>query len=279
MQNIFLPNCKINLGLNIVAKRPDGYHNLETVFYPIPLRDSLELLEWKDGTKDEAYRLHLSGAPIAGNPADNLVVKVYLSLREEFDLPPLEIFLCKHIPMGAGLGGGSSDAAAMMTGLNELYQLNLRESDMERRMAKFGADCAFFVRNRPVFATGIGDQMENFNLSLQGKYIVLVKPNVFISTKEAYATVRPQPATHDLREALAQDMDSWRETVVNDFEASVFPNHPELPAIKQTLYDLGARYAAMSGSGSTLFGLFDRPVAEAHEVFKDHFVFTEKLLR
>ena len=205
--------------MNIVAKRPDGYHNLETVFYPIPLRDSLELLEWKDGTKDEAYRLHLSGAPIPGNPADNLVVKVYLSLREEFDLPPLEIFLCKHIPMGAGLGGGSSDAAAMMTGLNELYQLNLSESDMERRMAKFGADCAFVCSQ----STGICNGNWRPDGELQpfpSRKVHCVSENPTCSSRQKRLMLQrcdrnPQPTTC-VRHWL--DMDSWRETVVNDFE-------------------------------------------------------------
>lgn len=274
---LLLPNCKINIGLNIVGKRLDGYHNLETVFYPIPLRDNLEFNEISE--EDGPFKLILGGAPIEGNPEQNLIVKVYLSLKEEFHLPALELSLYKHIPMGAGLGGGSSDAAAMMKGLNEHFELGLSQAEMERRLAKFGADCPFFVRNKPAFATGIGDKLSDCHISLKGKYIVLVKPDVFVSTKEAYAHVVPQPAKTPLCEAITQPIECWKDTVTNDFEESVFPNHHELPAIKQTLYDMGALYAAMSGSGSTIFGIFDRPTPEAKTVFKPHFVFMQKLIR
>lgn len=273
---LLLPNCKINIGLNVVSKREDGYHNLETVFYPIPLRDNLEI-KVLDEKEDLPYRLTVGGKPVEGDAADNLVVKVYLSLKDEFKLPALDIFLFKNIPMGAGLGGGSSDAAAMICGLNELFDLGLTPDEMEQRVAKFGADCAFFVRNRPAYATGIGDVLTPIPLSLKGKHIVLVKPDVFVSTKEAYAHVTPKPAQTPLAEAIKRPIETWKDTVVNDFELSVFPNHPELAAIKQTLYDMGALYAAMSGSGSTLFGIFDRPVEEASKVFDKHFVFTQKL--
>lgn len=272
---LLLPNCKINIGLNVVARRADGYHNLETVFFPIPLRDNLEFKEITD--EDVPFRLSLGGTPISGNAEDNLVIKVYLSLKQEFDLPPLDIFLYKHIPMGAGLGGGSSDAAAMMRGLNEAYNLGLSTMKMEKRIACFGADCAFFIQNCPAYATGIGDVLSPINISLKGKHIVLVKPNVFVSTKEAYAHVTPHPAKHALKEAIQHPLTDWKDLIFNDFESSVFPNHPELPAIKQTLYDMGALYAAMSGSGSTIYGLFDRPMPEAKSVFNKHFVFTKEL--
>ena len=275
---LYLPNCKINIGLNVVSKRPDGYHNLETVFYPVPLRDNLEVNPLND--TDAPYRLTVGGAKVEGLAADNLVVKVYLALKEEFGLPPVDIFLYKNVPMGAGLGGGSSDAASMMLLLNEMFALGLSPEEMERRIAPFGADCAFFVRNRPAYATGIGDELSPIPLSLRGKFILLVKPDVFVSTKEAYARVTPRPADYPLREAIMQPIETWRGTVVNDFEASVFPNHPELAAIKQTLYDMGALYAAMSGSGSTLFGIFDRPVEEeARKLFSAAFVFSKQLAR
>ena len=275
---LYLPNCKINIGLNVVSKRPDGYHNLETVFYPVPLRDNLEVKSLDDTA--DPYRLTVGGAKVEGLAADNLVVKVYLALKEEFGLPPVDIFLYKNVPMGAGLGGGSSDAASMMLLLNEMFALGLSPEEMERRIAPFGADCAFFVRNRPAYATGIGDELSPIPLSLRGKFILLVKPDVFVSTKEAYARVTPRPADYPLREAIMQPIETWRGTVVNDFEASVFPNHPELAAIKQTLYDMGALYAAMSGSGSTLFGIFDRPVEEeARKLFSAAFVFSKQLAR
>ena len=167
----------------------------------------------------------------------------------------------------------------MMQGVNEYFNLGLTTEDMEQRVAKFGADCAFFVKNTPAYATGIGDKLSPINLSLKDKYILLVKPDVFVSTKEAYAHVTPRPADYPLLKAIEQPIECWRERIVNDFEQSVFPNHPELAAIKQTLYDMGALYAAMSGSGSTLFGLFDRPIDEAKKVFSQHFVFMQKLAR
>ncbi len=275
---LYLPNCKINIGLNVVSKREDGYHNLETVFYPVPLRDNLEVKPLEDAA--EPYRLSVGGAKVEGTAADNLVVKVYLALKEEYQLPPVDIFLYKNVPMGAGLGGGSSDATSMLLLLNEMFSLGLSASDMERRIAPFGADCAFFVRNVPAYATGIGDQLSPISLSLRGKFILLVKPDVFVSTKEAYAHVTPRPADFPLREAIMQPIENWRDTVVNDFEASVFPNHPELAAIKQTLYDMGALYAAMSGSGSTVYGIFDRPIEEeARKVFAGSFVYSKQLVK
>lgn len=273
---LLLPNCKINIGLNIVSKRSDGYHNLETVFFPIPLRDNLEFKEIEN--EDVPYRLVSGGVPIEGKPEDNLIVKVYLDMKAEFNLPALELCLYKNIPMGAGLGGGSSDAAAMMKGLNEAYNLQLSAEDMEKRLAKFGADCPFFVRNKPAYATGIGDELTNCNVSLKDKFIVLVKPDVFVSTKEAYAHVTPKLPAIPLAEAIKLPIETWKEQIVNDFEQSVFPFHPELPAIKQTLYDMGAVYASMSGSGSTMYGIFNRPTPEANEVFDKCFVYTKKLI-
>lgn len=273
---LLLPNCKINIGLNIVSKRSDGYHNLETVFFPIPLRDNLEFKEIEN--EDVPYRLVSGGVPIEGKPEDNLIVKVYLDMKAEFNLPALELSLYKNIPMGAGLGGGSSDAAAMMKGLNEAYNLQLSAEDMEKRLTKFGADCPFFVRNKPAYATGIGDELTNCNVSLKDKFIVLVKPDVFVSTKEAYAHVTPKLPAIPLAEAIKLPIETWKEQIVNDFEQSVFPFHPELPAIKQTLYDMGAVYASMSGSGSTMYGIFNRPTPEANEVFDKCFVYTKKLI-
>lgn len=273
---LLLPNCKINIGLNIVSKRSDGYHNLETVFFPIPLRDNLEFKEIEN--EDVPYRLVSGGVPIEGKPEDNLIVKVYLDMKAEFNLPALELSLYKNIPMGAGLGGGSSDAAAMMIGLNEAYNLQLSAEDMEKRLAKFGADCPFFVRNKPAYATGIGDELTNCNVSLKDKFIVLVKPDVFVSTKEAYAHVTPKLPAIPLAEAIKLPIETWKEQIVNNFEQSVFPFHPELPAIKQTLYDMGAVYASMSGSGSTMYGIFNRPTPEANEVFDKCFVYTKKLI-
>lgn len=273
---LLLPCCKINIGLRVVARREDGYHELETVFYPIPLRDNLEIKPLEDDSAP--FRLTVHGAPVAGRAEENLVVRVFMDMKREFDLPALDIFLYKSIPMGAGLGGGSSDAASMLTGLNEMFDLRLTNDEMERRVSRYGADCAFFIKGKPAFATGIGDELAPLPLSLAGKWIVLVKPDVFVSTKEAYAQVKPRRPQNDLRQAVLAPIELWRHSVVNDFEASVFPAHPELAAIKQTLYDMGALYAAMSGSGSTVFALFDRPADEAKHVFAKHFVFMKKLI-
>lgn len=271
------PIAKINLGLYVTERRPDGYHNLETVFYPIPLKDVLEITPLR-GSNDP-YRLQMAGNAIAGRPEDNLVVRVYEDAKRDFDLPPLDIYLYKHIPTGAGLGGGSSDAAYMMKALNEDFGLGLTEEEMERRVARLGADCAFFVREKPAFATGIGDRLAPFELSLKGMTLLLVKPAVSVSTKEAYSGIVPRHPDTDLREALKAPVGTWRRTIRNDFEPSVFTAHPEIAAIKYTLYDLGAVYASMSGSGSAVFGLFDRPVDEAERLFDDCFVFQQTLLR
>ena len=269
------PIAKINIGLYVTRRREDGYHDLETIFYPIPLHDNLSISSLK--MSDAPYQLQTAGHKIEGNSEDNLIVKVYKQLAEEFDLPPLDIYLYKRIPMGAGLGGGSSDAAAMIKLLNETFDLGLSTADMERRVARLGADCAFFVQGKPTFATGIGDILTPIELSLSGMHLVLVKPDIFVSTKEAYGGIVPATPEHDLLEAIKAPITEWRHTVSNDFEKNVFRLHPEIAAIKQTLYDMGAVYASMSGSGSTVFGLFQHAVEEAERVFDDCFVWQSKL--
>lgn len=269
------PIAKINIGLYVTRRREDGYHDLETIFYPIPLHDNLSISPLK--MSDAPYQLQTAGHKIEGNSEDNLIVKVYKQLAEEFDLPPLDIYLYKRIPMGAGLGGGSSDAAAMIKLLNETFDLGLSTEDMECRVARLGADCAFFVQGKPAFATGIGDILTPIELSLSGMHLVLVKPDIFVSTKEAYGGIVPATPEHDLLEAIKAPIAEWRHTVSNDFEKNVFRLHPEIAAIKQTLYDMGAVYASMSGSGSTVFGLFPHAVEEAERVFDDCFVWQSKL--
>lgn len=267
------PCAKINLGLYVTERRPDGYHNLETAFYPIPLCDELET------TEAEADGLETTGIAVAGATADNLVMRAVRLLREEgFQIPPLHIRLHKNIPSGAGLGGGSSDAAFTMTMLNDMFHLGLTKEDMERRVARLGADCAFFVSHQPVFATGIGDQFAPIALSLAGKYLLLVKPDDFVSTREAYANIVPRKPQHELRTSIRRPLDEWAHLIANDFEESVFPQHPVIAAIKQQLYDCGAVYAAMSGSGSSVFGIFDqRPTESVANSFAPHFVFTAEL--
>ena len=268
---IVYPNAKINIGLNVVEKRPDGYHDLETVFYPIGLQDILEIHKINNDAPASGYRLKVTGTVLAGSPEDNLVVKAFKLLKKDFDLPPVSIGLYKHIPTGAGLGGGSADAAFTIKTLNERFSLGLTTSQMEDYCTQLGADCPFFIQNKPVFATGIGNVFHPLELNLKYKQLVLVKPDVFVSTKDAYAKVKVQHPEKQLPELLAQPIDTWKDTVVNDFEASVFSKYPEIAAIKDKMYDLGAIYASMSGSGSSVFGIFEDPVENVDEIFSGMF--------
>lgn len=251
---ITFPNAKINLGLNIVEKRPDGYHNLETVFYPVPVEDALEVNILNEST--QKFRLHQAGLEITGKAENNLVVKAYKLLDERFNLPPVDIHLFKHIPSGAGLGGGSSDAAYMLKLLNEKFNLKLSDENLEEYAARLGADCAFFIRNAPTYAEGIGNIFSPISLSLKGYQIVLVKPDIFVSTRDAFAQIKPHRQEIPLKEVIKQPIEEWKERMVNDFEESVFPQFPAIKEIKEKLYEAGAIYAAMTGSGSSVFGLF-----------------------
>lgn len=266
---ITFPNAKINLGLRITERRPDGYHNLETIFYPIHLEDALEVVPLKDNKQE--YDLKITGTPIDGTPEDNLVVRAYRLLKQDFDLPPIHIYMYKHIPLGAGLGGGSSDAAFMIKLLNEKFALGMTTGQMEAYASRLGADCAFFIQDRPVLATGIGNEFTPIDLSLKGMYIVLVKPSVSVSTREAYAGVTPQRPDVPLTTLIRRPIEEWRDCIVNDFEPSVFRAYPEIAAIKDKLYDMGAVYASMSGSGSTVYGIFRESVPYVDEHFGEHF--------
>jgi len=267
------PCAKINLGLYVVERRPDGYHNLETVFYPIPLCDELSV-EHSLTAEDEML---LSGIPVAGEIKDNLVMQVVYQLRETYQIPPLHITLKKHIPLGAGLGGGSSDAAFMMKVLNEMFHLGMTTQEMEARVSRLGADCAFFIHCHPTMAEGIGNIFSPINISLKGMYMVLVKPDDFVSTKEAYSMVRPAQPAYPLRETIEGDIITWKDRLLNDFETSVLPLHPTILNIKEELYRQGAVYAVMSGSGSSVFGLFREPLPHAEQIFAPHFVFEGQL--
>lgn len=274
---ITFPNAKINLGLNITAKRPDGYHNLETVFYPVPIEDALEIHVQHNST-DKKFALHQAGMEITGNAEDNLVVKAYLLLDKEFNLPPVDIHLYKHIPSGAGLGGGSSDAAFMLKLLNERFELKLTNEKLEEYAATLGADCAFFIKNTPTYAEGIGNIFSPLSLSLKGYQILLVKPDIFVSTREAFSLVRPHKPEYSLKEIITHPISEWKEQMVNDFETSVFPQYPVIGEIKEELYKNGAIYAAMSGSGSSVFGLFAPDITIPDINFGERsFVFKGKL--
>lgn len=269
--------CKINLGLNVVERRPDGYHNLQTIFYPVPLFDELTIREKDSLIMDGEDTLTLGGNPLEGEVWDNLVLRAVRLLRQEgFPIPPLNIDLRKVIPSGAGLGGGSSDAACMVTSLTKLYGLPLTDEQMERLVSKLGADCPFFVNPRPLYAEGIGDVFTPISLDLSGWYLMLVKPEVHVSTREAYAGVHPHQPAYSLLDVVKQPVGAWASRMVNDFEESIFFNHPLLSEIKEELYRQGAAYASMSGSGSTIFGLFrSRPNCE--ELFAGHFTFVCQL--
>lgn len=250
---ILFPPAKINLGLRIVRKRADGYHDLETGLVPVPWRDALEVIE------SDTFSFQTSGLPIPGEPPSNLCVRAYRLLQHDFDLPPVAVHLHKIIPMGAGLGGGSSDAASMLVLLNDLFELALSPSVLEDYAAQLGSDCPFFIAPRPRLASGTGTTLKDLPLDLSGKHLVVVYPNVSVTTAEAYARVVPQQPDSELRDLLTQPIETWKDRVVNDFEASVFQQHPALADIKEQLYRAGAAYASLSGSGSALYGLFDEP--------------------
>lgn len=277
---ITFPNCKINLGLNIVARRSDGYHNLETVFYPVnELYDALEITPVDDATTGDCF-LYQHGTALDCEPEKNLVVKAYRLLQAHHNnLPSIKIHLLKHIPSGAGLGGGSADAAFMLRLLNDLFELQLGIDELERLATQLGADCPFFIQNRPTFATGIGEVFTPINLSLKGYQIIIVKPNVFISTREAFAHIHPQKPAWCITDILQAPIKEWRHHLVNDFEASIFPQHPKIASLKELLYENGAEYASMSGSGSSVFGIFNPDVnLPQFALSEDCFCFSGRLL-
>lgn len=278
---ITFPCAKINLGLNIVSKRPDGYHNLETVFYPIPLTDALEIKYMDEKFPSESpCDLKITGNDVDCNEEDNLVIKAYQLLAADFQLPRVHAHLVKRIPTQAGLGGGSSDAAYMIRLLDERFRLNIGIPEMERYAAKLGADCAFFISADPSYAEGIGDALMPVDVpgaGLGGYYLAVVKPSVAVSTRDAYAAIVPKTPAKCCRDIVRQPIETWKDELVNDFEAPIFAMHPELAAIKQSLYDAGAVYAAMSGSGSALFGIFREQPTGLEKEFEGMFCQVMKL--
>ena len=270
------PPAKINIGLSVTGKRPDGFHNIETVFYPVPLCDTLHVEK-------------ITGADIAGKPdfrcdgfelpcngiSENLCCKAYNLLNTDYDLPPAGIRLHKAIPVGAGLGGGSSDAAYTLLALNDLFQLRIPDEELSQYASRLGSDCAFFLHGAPAFGAGKGDVLEPIALSLAGYCIVLVKPPVFVSTADAYQGVTPRDALYHLPEALQAPVSEWRNTVFNDFEESVFKRFPEISRIKERLYCEGAVYAAMSGSGSCVYGIFEEKPDDVAKLFPGCFVWND----
>lgn len=265
---IVFPNAKINIGLNVVSKRPDGYHNLETVFYPVKMADALEFVEAKKTT------LSISGIEVGGNTQDNLILKAYRLLKQDYQLPELAFHLHKVVPFGAGLGGGSSDAAFTLKGLNSHFNLNISDEQLEKYASQIGADCPFFIKNKSTFAFGIGNQFEAIELDLSSYSIVIVKPNIFVSTPEAYRNVCPKAPEFNLRKIGGLPVEEWKDNIVNDFEESVFSAYPEIAKIKETLYKQGAVYASMSGSGSAVYGIFRHsPIDLANYLPKGIFIY------
>ena len=275
------PCAKINLGLNITSEREDGYHNLETVFFPVPITDALEVkLMHDDFPSYEPCDLKITGNAVDCDEQNNLVVKAYKLLAQNFSLPRVHTHLVKRIPMQAGLGGGSADGAFMIRLLDERFRLNMGIAEMERYASRLGSDCAFFITAEPSFGTGRGEVLEPVQIvenNLQAFYIVIVKPAVAVSTREAFKQIVCRQPEHCCRDIVRQPVETWKAMLVNDFEVPAFKQHPELAAIKQHLYNLGAVYAQMSGSGSAFFGLFRREPQQVKETFPGCFTFTSKL--
>ncbi|MDP4964280.1 MAG: 4-(cytidine 5'-diphospho)-2-C-methyl-D-erythritol kinase [Salibacteraceae bacterium] len=277
------PNVKINLGLFITGKRPDGYHNIESVFYPIPWTESLEVIQ-DTGKSSEDYaalsfaekgnvRFFSYNNPIPGTAESNLCIKVFELVEAWFNLPKTEIHLLKSLPIGAGLGGGSADAAFTLRALKDYYNLTISDFEAKELLAKVGSDCPFFWNNKPAFVFGRGEQMRALELDLSNYHFVLVNPNIHVSTKEAYSGVSPKNPPIDLAMLEWLDVADWKDLVKNDFEDSLFPSYPEIAAIKSKLYELGATYASMTGSGSTVYGMFSSAIElpkewEQYQVWK-----------
>jgi 4-diphosphocytidyl-2-C-methyl-D-erythritol kinase len=251
---ISFPHSKINLGLQVVSKRPDGYHNLNTCFYPVKWTDIIEIIPAQE------FAFTYSGNDIPGNPSDNLCVRAYGLLSKDFKLAPVKIHLHKNIPTGAGLGGGSSDAAFVLRLLNDIFHLALSVNELKKYAAALGSDCSFFIEDKPMLGTGRGEILLPLAINIKGKYILVVKPDIHVSTAEAYAGIIPQPPSYDLMEMLQLPVERWRDNLKNDFEGSVFAKYPKIEQIKNKLYGSGALYASMSGSGAAVFGIFSSQV-------------------
>jgi 4-diphosphocytidyl-2-C-methyl-D-erythritol kinase len=251
---LVFPNAKINLGLRILSKRHDGYHNIETCFYPIDWCDALEMVI------APAFNFTQSGLSIDGDTKNNLCIKAYQLMQQSYALPPVHMHLHKVIPFGAGLGGGSADAAFTLKALNEIFKLDLSDDTLKNHAAVLGSDCAFFIDNKPAVGEGRGDELHAVDISLKGKFLAVIKPDVMVSTAQAYAGVIPSQANNSLTDILQKPIAQWKQHLVNDFEISVFERHSEIKQIKEKLYAAGAIYAAMSGSGAAVFGIFNQEI-------------------
>lgn len=259
-------NAKINLGLFLTEKRADGYHNLQTVFYPIKIHDVVELI---DATETSMV---IKGIDIPGDSADNICLKAFKTLQADFNLPHQQIVLLKNIPVGAGLGGGSADAAFLVKLVNQKFNLGLSDEQMEEYVRQLGADCAFFIKNKPTYAFAKGDEFEELAIDLSTYYLVLVKPPVHVSTAQAYSKVKVKQPSTSLKDLIHLPLQDWQAHILNDFEPSVFENYPQIDEIKTKLYQSGAKFALMSGSGSSVFAIFEKEV-KLPDLEKDNLVF------
>lgn len=272
---VVFPNCKINIGLYVTGKRADGFHNIETIFYPINWHDALEAVP----AQSNHTSLFVTGNDLQGKTAENIVLKAYWLLKQYFpELPLFDFYLHKAIPTGAGLGGGSADGAFALQLIAQMGNLSLGTKDLMQYAASLGSDCPFFITNKPCFGAGRGEVLEPIALSLHGWHIVLVNPGIHVSTANAFKQLSPAPADFDLRNLPQHDIGNWQTLIRNDFEQPVFEQHPAIAAIKDTLYKKGASYAAMSGSGSTVFGLFkDAVTAEDWQLPEEYTLFCTRL--
>ncbi len=266
---ICFPNAKINIGLNITGRRSDGFHNIETVLFPIELCDVLEFIE-DSNNNNGSYKIYCSGIELKDPPENNLCVKAYILLKKDYDLPAITIHLHKIIPVGSGLGGGSSDAAYMLKSLNKEFHLNISIRKLYKYAEQLGSDISFFINNKPAFAYETGNKIREIDLSLDGKYIFIVYPEIQISTRQAYSKAFIRKPKISLEEIVKLPVNEWKQNIKNDFESTIFPKYPELKAIKKELYDMGALYASLSGSGSSLYGIFSS-VPEIPDKIKKYF--------
>lgn len=250
---VVFPNAKINLGLHITEKRSDGYHNIESVFIPIPINDALEITQ----NKKEKTEFSCTGIKIPSDGKANLVERAFSLIRKEYQIPTVDLDLLKNIPIGAGLGGGSADAAKCILGLNTLFQLQIPEKKLYKLATQLGADCAFFIKNKAMYVQGIGNIFTEIDLNLSNYHFIVIYPDIHVSSTDAYKNIISRKPTKDIRDIIKQPIETWRKELKNDFEKSVFKKHPKISYLKQEFYNSGAIYASMSGSGSTVFGIFN----------------------
>lgn len=268
---VVFPNAKINLGLNITGKRTDGFHNLETIFYPVQIKDALEIIQ---SEASEKIIFTSSGNSVQGNDTDNLCVKAFQLLKIDFpQIPHIKMHLHKHIPMGAGMGGGSSDASSVLLLLNKLFNLQISTNTLQEYALQLGSDCPFFITNKPCFASGRGEQLQAIDVDLSNYQILIVHPGIHVNTAEAFKGFDQNnfSVPGELQKNISLEIGSWKNSVRNDFEISVFKQYPEIASIKNTLYESGAVYSSMSGSGSAVYGLFTKNASPDKIKFPAHY--------